>query len=146
MLMRPLTLTDSEALVALDALCFGAEAWSLAQITGSLSLSTTIGMACMEDNRIVGFYLAQKTEEETEIQTLGVHPDFCRRGLGRLMLNHILSNQQKGTVFLDVAADNCPARQLYESAGFTIFGTRPAYYQRGPQKVDAVNYRYLVKK
>ena len=140
--LRPLALADSKVLAALDALCFGDEAWSEDQIVGSLSLPTTVGIGGLESGTIIGFYLIQQTEEETEILTLGVHPAHQRKGIGEQMLADIIARQRQGTIFLDVAADNLAARKLYENAGFKPFAIRPRYYRRAGCWVDAINYRY----
>ena len=46
------------------------------------------------------------------------------------------------SMFLEVAVDNAGAIGLYESAGFRVVGTRPAYYERvGAARVDATVMR-----
>ena len=143
--IRSLTLMDAPALAALDALCFGSEAWSTDALASSLALPTTTGMAWEEGGQIIGFYLVQKTEGETEILTLGVHPEFRRRGTGRAMLAHILHERgAEGVVFLDVAEDNHAAQRLYESCGFKVFSRRSGYYRRADSAVDALNYRCII--
>lgn len=144
-LSRALTDGDVQALAALDALCFGEEAWSEEQIKGSLSLPTTKGQGWFDEAAIIAFYLVQKTGDETEILTIGVHPSYRRRGLGQKMINHILASQKAGMIFLDVACDNVAARRLYEGAGFTPFGFRPRYYKRQGKAIDAINYHFILK-
>ena len=47
-----------------------------------------------------------------------------------------------GALFLEVGADNPPARALYEAMGFRAIGTRTAYYRRGDGPlVDALVMR-----
>ncbi len=141
---RALIDADVPALTALDALCFGEEAWSEEQIRGSLALATTKGYGWFEGAAITAFYLIQKTGDETEVLTLGVHPSYRRCGLGRQMIDHILASQKEGLVFLDVACDNVAAHHLYEGAGFAPFGFRPRYYKRQGQAIDAINYHFVI--
>ncbi|MFA6280169.1 MAG: GNAT family N-acetyltransferase [Bdellovibrionales bacterium] len=141
---RALVDGDVPVLAALDALCFGEEAWSEEQIKGSLSLPTTKGHGWFEGETMVAFYLVQTSGDETEILTIGVHPSHRRAGLGRQMIGHILAAQAVGMVFLDVACDNMAARRLYEGAGFMPFGFRPRYYQRQGKAVDAINYSFVL--
>jgi len=137
---------DLQAMAALHALCFvGEDSWSAAQIEGSLALATTIGLVAQEDEKVKGFLLAQKVQDEAEILTLCIHPDNREQGLAKALVEALLAQEGLGTAFLEVAADNTPARRLYENCGFTVFGTRPAYYKRGGQAVDAITYRLLVK-
>jgi ribosomal-protein-alanine N-acetyltransferase len=129
---------------ALDALCFGPEAWSPAQLSGSLHLTTTEGVGYFEGPKLLGFYLVQKVDQEIEILTIGVDPAYRRQGLGKAMIEEII--RRGCCVFLDVAKDNDPARRLYETCGFTLYGVRPSYYDRKTERVDALNYRYLVNR
>jgi len=144
MIMRPLSLADVSCLAALHAACFGAEAWSADQLYGSLNLPTTRGIGLCAGEQMGAFSLAQVTDEETEILTICVDPARRRCGFGQRLLRESVAAQAKGTVFLDVAADNVPALRLYEKTGFMLFGRRPCYYDRPEGKVDALTYRYLV--
>ena len=59
--------------------------------------------------------------KEGEIDIVGVHPDFQRRGLGRAMVlagMRALGGQGMDVAALGVASDNRGAIRLYESAGF----------------------------
>jgi len=144
MIVRRLDRADVPAIAALDALCFGCEAWSADQLAGSLALATTHGLGLCEEERLTGFALVQRLEGEAEILTLGIDPARQRQGLGERLLHEILALAVETTVFLEVAADNTAAIRLYEKAGFRLFGRRPAYYNRSGDKIDALTYRYLV--
>lgn len=56
------------------------------------------------------------------------------RGLGRQLLDDLEAQAQiRGATALrlEVRIDNRAARQLYEGAGYRLFGRRPGYYQDG---------------
>ncbi len=53
------------------------------------------------------------------ISWLFVHPHHRRRGVARMILNHIL-DQLQGTVTLNVFKNNRAARALYDQFGFEI--------------------------
>jgi ribosomal-protein-alanine N-acetyltransferase len=66
--------------------------------------------------------------------TIAVRPTERRRGLGRRLLTAVIDRVREAgarTLFLEVGADNPPARALYEAMGFRVIGRRPAYYRRG---------------
>lgn len=143
MKLRPALIEDVEAFAVLEALCFGPQQWSVEQIHASLALETTYGWEIVEDDTIAGYVLVQRAGSETDILTLAVHPDYQKRGFGRLLVQEVIKTTGAGAVFLEVAADNVAAIRLYESCGFTITGRRVGYYQRGEGRVDAITYRYI---
>jgi ribosomal-protein-alanine N-acetyltransferase len=80
--------------------------------------------------------------DTAEIMTVGVVPSARRGGLGRAMLDTLLTEAaRRGAreVFLEVRADNDPARALYRGAGFDEVGLRRGYYAGGT--VDAITMR-----
>lgn len=90
----------------------------------------------------VGFVLAQLAADEAEILSIGVLPDWQRKGIGRRLVEGVARAVQRAeakTLFLEVAADNDAALQLYTRAGFLGTGLRRGYYERpGQAPVDAV--------
>ena len=87
-----------------------------------------------------GFIVYRAVADEAEIITIGVAPDARRTGIAAAMLGIIEGDLKKRGVkhiFLEVAADNAPARGLYQGNGYTEIGTRPKYYDG----VDAILMR-----
>ncbi len=87
-----------------------------------------------------GFIVWRVVADEAEIITIGVHPDARRGGIAAAMLGIMDADLKKRGVkhiFLEVAADNAPARALYEQNGFVQIGVRPKYYDG----VDAIMMR-----
>lgn len=90
--------------------------------------------------RPYGFALTRSIAGESELLTLAVHPDHHRTGIARALLRDWLETVAPlaDTAFLEVAADNSPARALYAQLGFTQTATRRGYYARqGGAAVDA---------
>ncbi len=87
-----------------------------------------------------GFIVYRTVCDESEIITIGVHPDARRTGIGIALIGVMeadLKKQGVKHIFLEVAADNAPARALYEQTGFVQVGVRPKYYDG----VDAIMMR-----
>ena len=75
--------------------------------------------------------LYRATCDEAEIITIGVAPEARRTGIAAAMLGIIegdLKKQGIKHIFLEVAADNTPARALYKNNGYVEIGVRPKYY------------------
>ncbi|MEE1111470.1 MAG: ribosomal protein S18-alanine N-acetyltransferase [Alphaproteobacteria bacterium] len=84
-----------------------------------------------------GFIVYRQTLDEAEIITIGVAPNARRTGIAAAMLGIIEGELKKNgvkNIFLEVAKDNHPARQLYSSNGYTEIGVRPKYYD----DIDAI--------
>ncbi len=84
-----------------------------------------------------GFIVYRQTLDEAELITIGVAPDARRGGIAAAMLGIMEGELKKNgvkSIFLEVAQDNTPARNLYKQNGFTEIGVRPKYYDG----VDAV--------
>jgi GNAT superfamily N-acetyltransferase len=75
------------------------------------------------DGRPAGISLGALRGDRAWITTFGMHPDFRRRGLGKVLLDAQLKRLREAgarTVRLEVLADNVEARGLYEGCGFRV--------------------------
>ncbi len=94
-----------------------------------------------EDSGVWGFVVMQAvriglSELECEIESIVVHPDFRRHGVGRRLLQAAIDwcRQNAAPMLrLEVRHGNVPAIRLYERAGFVAAGTRPRYYEAPPE-------------
>jgi len=93
-------------------------------------------------NALAGFLIAQIAADEAEILSIGVAPEWQRRGIARHMVEGLVRAARRAEVkrlFLEVAISNTAANRLYKGLGFTAVGRRKGYYQRpGAEPVDAV--------
>ena len=100
-----------------------------------------VGQAVGQAAAIHAYYLSTISADCADIIAIGTHSDWQRRGFGRIMLEHLIGvteQQHVEKILLEVAADNMPARQLYDSCGFVEIGCRKNYYKRGETRCDAV--------
>ena len=70
--------------------------------------------------------------DELHINSFAVDPAWRRRGVARALLRRVMDESAAAGVrsaTLEVRRSNEPARQLYESLGFTVEATRRDYYQ-----------------
>jgi ribosomal-protein-alanine N-acetyltransferase len=95
-----------------------------------------------EPKALAGFVIGQIAGDQAEILSIGVAPEWQRRGIGRQMAEGLIRAARRAEVkrlFLEVAADNTAAIRLYEGLGFAVVASRKGYYARtsGPP-VDAL--------
>jgi ribosomal-protein-alanine N-acetyltransferase len=131
--LRPVEFFDLGLAATVHAGCFR-EPWAEKAIGELLSMPGGFGILADVTGRPVGIIIALALGTEGEILTLGVLPDFRRRGIARQLLaraTSLLLQAGCQRVVLEVAEDNDAARALYQGAGFSQIGRRPAYYRRG---------------
>ncbi len=90
---------------------------------------------------VTGYGIISIAAAEAHILNLCVHPASQQMGYGRMLLNALLARSEASDaerVYLEVRPSNKAALALYESAGFTQIGVRPAYYQAPQGREDAV--------
>lgn len=123
----------------------GERAWTRRDLAELLALPGVEGLLLQADGRDVGLALCRVAADEAELLTIAVRPTERRRGAGRRLLTAVIDRVRRAgarTLFLEVGADNPAAHALYETAGFQVVGTRPAYYRRGAGRTaDAVVLR-----
>lgn len=137
----PLYAAEAPACAELERLLFaGEDPWSAQAFRDELRIGHFY-LAARDGERLVGYgglaVVAGPPEVETEVHTIGVHPDYQGHGLGRRLLAGLLhrADELHAAVFLEVRTDNEPAITLYRSTGFEMLGIRRNYYR--PSGADA---------
>ena len=121
----------AEPLALVHAAAFpAAERWTAEAIAGLLAMPACFGLLHPAGGMLLGRAMA----EEAEVLTVAVAPDARRRGIGTALIARAVgeaSARGARSLFLEVSAENAPARQLYGAAGFTEIGRRRGYYAGG---------------
>ena len=90
--------------------------------------------------QVIGHGIVSAGAGEAHLLNICIHPDFRCRGLGRLLLLHLLDqarSQGARAMFLEVRPSNPGAIRLYQALGFEQIGMRRAYYQAVGGREDA---------
>ena len=87
----------------------------------------------VEDNNIiVGYVGLWIMYDQSQITTIGVHPNYQRRGIGQMMMDRMIEesiNHECVTMSLEVRVSNSKAISLYEKNGFEKVALRKNYYE-----------------
>ena len=127
--MTPQTLADLHQAAFVDQ-----RAWSAQEFESLLSSRHVAAF-----HRPGGFALIRTIANEVELLTLAVTPMRRRQGIANQLMADWMTRANATQAFLEVAADNVAAQQLYFKNGFAETGCRKRYYKRTPgPAVDAL--------
>ena len=142
-LLRRAGVDDLDAIMAIEQATFATDAWSRDVMRSELKNAHTYYLVAA-DSAVEGYagLRAPRGSGQADIQTIAVVEGARGQGLGRTLMNALLSEARtRGAdeVFLEVRADNPGAQHLYDSLGFERIDVRKNYYQ--PDGVDAIIMR-----
>ncbi len=98
--------------------------------------------------RVVGHCVLAMGPGEAHVLNLAIDPDWHNRGLGRALLERLLTRAEElgaESVFLEVRPSNAPAVHLYRATGFRRVGRRRDYYPAEDGREDALVLRYTLR-
>ena len=147
--VSPLPPAVARPLSAIQRACFPDDPWDVGSLERILDLCGVFGFLAWEADAPAGFILARDLGDEVEILSLGVLPACRRNGLGRRLLDAVLTEsgrRNRGSAVLEVAEGNIPARRLYGRRGFIEVGRRPRYYRHAGRVVDGLILRCRITK
>jgi len=84
----PANLKDLGELRKLEQACFGKDAWPLLDLMGVLGLPGIVRLKAVIDERMVGFIAGDPKPWEVQgwITTVGVQPEYRRKGIGKALI------------------------------------------------------------
>ncbi len=103
-----------------------------------------VGYCCWvleRDNAIVAYGIMTVAVGESHVLNLCVSPDFRSRGLGKMLMSHLLTvanDHDAHMTFLEVRPSNFAAIKLYMDLGFEEIGIRRNYYPATIGREDAL--------
>ena len=121
--------------------------WSKSQIAAEFAHSAAIILVSTtsKSDSITGWCSLRYIVPEADLLKIAVHPDHRRTRLGEQLLQEALKHTAAAAcrvIFLEVRAQNHPARNLYLKLGFEELGIRKNYYKQPDD--DAILYRKKV--
>ncbi|OGT30244.1 MAG: ribosomal-protein-alanine N-acetyltransferase [Gammaproteobacteria bacterium RIFCSPHIGHO2_12_FULL_35_23] len=96
------------------------------------------------NNNLIGYAILSTVQDEAELLTICIHPDYQARGYGKILLTHLLTyltKKQVKNLFLEVHVANQQAIQFYQQVGFEQIGQRLGYYNHAHTPGDALTFK-----
>lgn len=143
--IRTATILDLAALTKLEQSCFGRDAWPFLDLIAVLTFADVVRLKAVEDGQMVGFAAGDPRPGEgfSWIATIGVVPEFRRRGIARDLLRACESRLQTPKLKLSVRASNDAALRLYEQEGYARVNVWQNYYRDGEAAIVMEKVRAL---
>lgn len=123
---------DIAGMVAVEKLCFGAEAWD--ENCYNTDSKNTVTKGIYDGGRLAAYAMLGIAADEADLMTIAVLPDFRGRGYGLALAQALIAEAgARGVkrVALEVSKGNRPAIELYRKLGFAAAGERKNYYPAG---------------
>lgn len=139
MRIEPASWRDLTALRHIERVCFPKDAWPLIDLVGVLTFPNVVRLKAVVDGgqviepTIIGFIAGdvRKSAGEVWIATIGVLPEYRRRGVARQLLAACEERIQAPVIRLCVRISNDAAIALYHNAGYQRNGIWQNYYEDG---------------
>ena len=136
---RPMQMDDLESIMVIEPQIYPYP-WTRGNFSDSLS-SGYSAWVLMLNQQIIGYSLMMLVLDEAHLLNLSVAKSYQKQGLGRLLLEHMVSiarKNQMANMFLEVRPSNISAIALYENMGFNEMAVRRKYYPAPNGREDAV--------
>src|SRR5262245_6626662 len=130
--IRPARDADLDDVAAIERAVFN-DPWSRRSFVDLVDSDQVVFIVATDDDAVVGYAVGLLTGYESELANLAVARLMQHQGLGRRILDEMLSiarSRGSSEMFLEVRASNESAIKLYTTAGFEAVGRRPRYYAR----------------
>jgi ribosomal-protein-alanine N-acetyltransferase len=126
----PATLRDLGSLRRIEHACFPWDAWPLLDLIAVLTWPDVIRLKAVVDSQMVGFIAGdpRPSENLAWIATIGVLPEYQRRGIGRALLRACEEKLPQQRIRLCVRVSNEGAIEMYKREDYLSVDTWREYY------------------
>jgi ribosomal-protein-alanine N-acetyltransferase len=146
--LRPMTIRDLAAVLAIEARCYG-HPWSRGNFIDSLAAGYLAEVLEAPEPGLVGYFVAMPGADELHLLNLTVMPEWQGHGHGRRMLDAleaVCRQRHWPMLWLEVRASNQRALSLYRRRGFVEVAVRRDYYPASTlRREDAIVMRLDVR-
>ena len=132
MFVRKMKVEDLQAIEEMENILFTAP-WKYEDFLYEINENAFSHNYVVEDNNmIVGYVGLWIMYDQSQITTIGVHPDHQRKGIAQMMMEKMIeesTNHHCETMSLEVRVSNEKAISLYKKNDFETVALRKNYYE-----------------
>lgn len=129
MIITQMTAAHVPQIAALEKAIFS-DAWSERSIASELENELALWLVALDGDTVAGYIGSQTVLGEADMLNLAVAPEYRRQGVGRKLVEELISRLDAHCLTLEVRVSNEPAQNLYASMGFAQVGRRRNYYEK----------------
>ncbi len=134
--ITPATSADIKGLIQLENNLFTSDRISPRQFRYLINRANSIVVKAEEERTILGYMVLLKRRDSRKLRlySIAVASQARKLGIARQMLafaEQAAAEHNCASVVLEVCETNTEALQLYKSAGFGEYGSKPGYYENG---------------
>ena len=119
----------------------GESLWGKESLVHFLKKGSGSGLILCKGTLKIGYVLARKIQNDLEIISLGVLPDYRRMGLGSILFKEMekcIISGKRAKLFLEVNNNNKRAKGFYKSMGLKEIRVLEKYYKTNDGYEDAL--------
>jgi ribosomal-protein-alanine N-acetyltransferase len=133
----PATFRDLRALRKLEKACFEKDAWPFFDLVAVLSFPDVVRLKAVDNGCMIGFIAGDPRHSKgfSWIATIGVLPEYRRKGIGRALLRACEKQLKTPRLRLSVRASNQAAISLYEQENYRTVDIWKGYYDDGENAI-----------
>jgi ribosomal protein S18 acetylase RimI-like enzyme len=127
----PASLLDLGSLQQIERACFDHDAWPILDLIAVLTYPDVERLKAIVEGHMVGFVAGDRRGEQgfSWIATVGVLPEYQRRGIGRALLEACEAKLPAPRIRLCVRTGNGGAIRMYEQVGYQRVDIWRNYYK-----------------
>jgi len=118
--------------------------WTEDEFIRCLRQRDCIGMVAERSEQVVGFMIYELHKNRIHILSFAVHPEFRRQGVGRAMIDKLVSKlayQRRNRIVLEVRETNLHAQLFFRQLGFRATSVLRSFYEDTPEDAFLMQYR-----
>ena len=141
MIVRKGTRTDLNSIINIEKKVYNKPYWTESMLKRLFNKDSNENIWITEiKQKIVGFLIEQRCDDEINLLNVAIDKSFQNRGLGKKLIGCFLNIIPKDSfVFLEVNERNYIARKIYSNLNFKNIDIRKSYYNNGG---DALIMKY----
>lgn len=134
--LRFATLSDLDALLALENASFSGDRMSARRLRHWISADNALLLVAIRSSELIGscLVLTRSDSNAARLYSIAISKSARGQGLGGKLLRKaetLARSRGSSSMRLEVAAGNTAAIKLYQKLGYRPFGRKSAYYEDG---------------
>ena len=141
MIIRKGTISDLKSILYIEKKIYNKPYWNESMLKRLFNKGSNEIIWITEiKQKIVGFLIEQRCDDEINLLNIAIVRSFQNRGVGKKLIGYLLRIiPNSSSVFLEVNKSNFIARKIYSNLNFKNIDIRKGYYNDGG---DALIIKY----